>query len=80
MARVMIRCRVSDQLVPTGLQSHPEEWDARWLGTNRVVCASCKETHAWDKADAVLETHPAPAGITQARPSEGRVQRPSRGA
>jgi hypothetical protein len=55
LPRVMIRCRVTGQAVPTGLTAEPTTWDARSIGLNRVACPDCKQFHAWSKRDAVLE-------------------------
>src|SRR5215469_455999 len=36
--RVMIRCPVSGESIPTGLVADPKTWDARPIGINRVSC------------------------------------------
>jgi hypothetical protein len=55
LPRVMIRCRVTGQPVPTGLTADPTTWHARSIGLNRVACPECKQFHAWTKNDALLE-------------------------
>jgi len=55
LARVMIRCSVTNRPVPTGMYVDATTWDARPLGYNRVACPACKQTHAWGKSDAWLE-------------------------
>jgi|HubBroStandDraft_4_1064222.scaffolds.fasta_scaffold5500551_1 hypothetical protein len=55
LARVMIRCSVTNQAVATGMHVDAATWEARPLGYNRVACPECKQTHAWGKADAWLE-------------------------
>lgn len=61
MARIVIKCRITGEIVPTGLEMSAESWAERQLGFNRAICAACKQTHAWEKADAWLEM---PAGAT----------------
>jgi hypothetical protein len=63
MARVVIKCRITGQIVPTGLEMNAESWADRRLGFNRALCAACKQTHAWEKSDAWLEVS---SGASQA--------------
>jgi len=55
MVRVMIRCPVNGDPIPTGLMADPKFWSARPIGLNRVLCPVCKQSHAWNKKDAFLE-------------------------
>jgi hypothetical protein len=55
LARVMIRCSVTNRPVATGMHVDATTWDARPLGYNRGACPGCKQTHAWGKSDAWLE-------------------------
>jgi hypothetical protein len=60
LARVMIRCSVTNRPVATGMHVDAATWEARPLGYNRVACPGCKQTHAWGKSDAWLEVREAP--------------------
>jgi hypothetical protein len=60
LARVMIRCSVTNRPVATGMHVDATTWEARPLGYNRVACPGCKQTHAWGKSDAWLEGPTAP--------------------
>ena len=53
--RVMTRCPVGGEPIPTGLVADPKTWETRPIGLNRVSCPVCKQTHAWSKNDAFLE-------------------------
>ena len=64
MARVVIKCRVTGEIVPTGFEMSAESWAERQLGFNRAICAACKQTHAWEKADAWLEISSATMSVT----------------
>ena len=64
MARVVIKCRITGEVVPTGLDMSAESWAERQLGFNRAICAACKQTHAWEKADAWLEISSGALSIT----------------
>jgi hypothetical protein len=64
MARVVIKCRISGEIVPTGLEMSAESWAERQLGFNRAICAACKQTHAWEKADAWLEMSSETLSVT----------------
>jgi hypothetical protein len=55
LPRVMIRCRITGQTVPTGLTADPATWNGRSISLNRVACPECKQFHAWSKIDASLE-------------------------
>jgi hypothetical protein len=61
LARVMIRCSVTNRPVATGMHTDAATWDARPMGYNRVACPGCKQTHAWGKSDAWLEIPKAPS-------------------
>jgi hypothetical protein len=54
--RVMIRCPIRGNPVATGLVADPKTWNARPIGLNRVACPACKQSHAWSKKDAFLES------------------------
>ena len=54
--RVMIRCPINGNPVATGLVADPKTWNARPIGLNRVACPVCKQSHAWSKKDAFLES------------------------
>jgi hypothetical protein len=56
LVRVMIRCSVTGDAVPTGLMADPKTWEARPIDLNRVLCSACKQSHAWRKSDAFLES------------------------
>ncbi len=62
MARIVIRCRTTGHVVPTGLEADPQSWAERQLGDNRALCPACKVTHAWSKADAWLDG-PSPVAL-----------------
>jgi hypothetical protein len=55
MARVVIKCHVTGETVPTGFDADANSWNSRQLGDNRAPCPACKQTHAWTKSDAWLE-------------------------
>ena len=56
MPRVLISCPNSGKPVYTGVSLDRAEFDRAEIGTQRVVCPACGETHAWQKADARLES------------------------
>ncbi len=62
MARIVIRCQVTGESIPTGFEADAKSWDARQLGDNRAPCPFCKQTHAWTKSDAWLEGYGEPPG------------------
>ena len=76
MARVVIKCRITGEIVPTGLEMSAESWAERQLGFNRAICTACKQTHAWEKADAWLEISAEAASLTtsaRAHQRDGRA-------
>ena len=54
--RVMIRCSITGEAIATGLIADPTSWDARPIELNRALCPACKQSHAWSKKDAFLES------------------------
>ena len=56
LARVMVRCPLSERLVPTGYESDGAGGFRRRLPRSTVVmCHECRRTHAWYREEAVLE-------------------------
>jgi hypothetical protein len=60
MARVVIRCHATGEIIATGFEADAKSWDERQLGDNRAPCSACKQSHAWTKSDAWLEENAAP--------------------
>ena len=55
--RIMIRCPKTGKLVYIGKHAYDQAMlEAMQLSGGSVACPHCKETHAWTKADAVLES------------------------
>ena len=56
MSRVMVRCPMSERLVPTGYESDGSRAFRRRLPrSTNVICEECHRTHAWYREEAVLE-------------------------
>lgn len=55
MARVLIKCPTTGEMVPTGTEMDRESFESAKMEQNSVQCTACGEMHSWDKEDAVLE-------------------------
>jgi hypothetical protein len=56
LPRVVIRCPVTERLVPTGLESDDGSGFRRRLpSSDRLECVACRRTHAWHRGEAMLE-------------------------
>ena len=56
MARVMIRCPMTDRLVPTGLESDGgPSFRRRLPSSDTTQCPECRRSHAWHRGEAIIE-------------------------
>lgn len=69
MARIVFKCRVTGEVVPTGVELSAKSWSERQFGYNRAFCVACKLTHAWSKSEAWLEAEISPPSRAQSQPS-----------
>lgn len=60
MAQLMIRCPVTDQLLPTGFNTDGVLWKSSMytMGRHITSCAHYKSVHRWNTDDVILEPDP----------------------
>lgn len=57
MGSIMIRCPETDELIPVGIDTDKDSFQALpQVEATPVYCPSCGGRHPWSKKDAVLET------------------------
>jgi hypothetical protein len=54
MAVVMIRCPVTGDEIPTGIEADEVSFTSAIFENKRIKCASCDQWHSWSKGDAFL--------------------------
>jgi len=55
MANVMIKCPVTNNYVPTGMDAEPESFQTMMGHGNESQCRDCGAMHGWDDVDTVLD-------------------------
>jgi hypothetical protein len=56
LPRVMVRCPMTEHLIPTGYESDGSRgFRSRLPRSTIVLCDSCRRTHAWYREEAILE-------------------------
>lgn len=55
MARIMIKCPITGELVPTSMSADAESFQTSTFENNVVQCSACGGMHTWHGQDAVLE-------------------------
>lgn len=57
MGAIMIRCPATDQLIPVGIDTDKDTFQALPnVEATPVRCPACGGEHSWSKKDAVLDT------------------------
>jgi hypothetical protein len=57
MGAILIRCPTTDQLVPVGIDTDKDSFDALPNVEARAVrCPHCGKDHTWSREDAILGT------------------------
>jgi len=57
MGAIMIRCPVTDELIPVGIDTDQDSFQALPnVEAAPVRCPACGGLHVWSKRDAILET------------------------
>lgn len=67
MGAIMIRCPVTNELIPVGIDTDQDSFRALPdVEARPVRCPACGGQHSWSKKDAILETtmriRPIPQG------------------
>ena len=56
MPRIMVRCPLTERLIPTGYETTGPRGFRRGLPrSTTVACDECQRTHAWYREEAILE-------------------------
>ena len=57
MGAIMIRCPVTDELIPVGIDTDQDSFAVLPdVVAAPVLCPACGGMHTWSKRDAILET------------------------